>query len=398
MIDETYKDLAVLLLLFILIGSFGNIMNIIIFSKRTLRKNSTFNFLLYQSIIDLLVLTFCASDTVMTYGFNLEVRLLSKFTCKIHTFLTYLLTQLSSTIIMFVSIERVIVVCNFKFLSFSKSKFVFFKSRRIEKLILMILILMSLVNMHYIFFFQLNMYNGNLNNQNETNSSIKILKKEISKYVHQNPSFYQSINLSLKLNEKIDGYYYVCYPFNNRHYLYFMSNIWLFIDNCIYSLIPIIVMAICSSIIIVHIREKSKRFFKISSAINKRLIENRTKRNKKILYMLIVTNFYFVVCSLPYCVISFQSSRSNQTTKFSQSLLMAHIMSYSNNSFNFLFYMIFIKQYRDYALTLIGLKVNDELLIREMKMPRNRKRTLSKRSIKENDHSKNDIEMTDEKD
>ena len=401
MIDETYKDLAILLLILISIGSFGNVMNIIIFNKKTLKKNSTFNFLFYQSIIDLLVLSICASDTVMTYGFNLEVRLLSKFTCKIHTFLTYFLTQLSSTIIMFVSIERVLVVCNFKFLSSTNSRFIFFKSKRIEKLILMIALFLCLVNIHYLFFFRLNMFNGNLNNQNglnDMNSSIKILKSEISKYVDKNPAVYQTVNLSLNFNEKIDGYYYVCYSFNHKNYLYFMSYIWVFIDNSIYSLIPIIIMTICSSIIILHIREKSKRFFKISSAINKQLIVKRTKRNKKILYMLIVTNFFFIVCSLPYCVMSFQASRSNTNTRFSQPLLMAHIMSYSNNSFNFLSYIIFIKQYRDFALKILGLKVNEDLLIREMHIVNNKHRILSRRSVNRSKHSRKDavklVEMT----
>jgi len=96
----------------ILIGFFGNLLNLIVFSSKTMRKNSTFRYLFYLSAIDLLVLITCTTDSLLAYVYYIMIRLQSDFFCKIHTFMSYFLTDMSSLILMIVSIDRVLIIKN----------------------------------------------------------------------------------------------------------------------------------------------------------------------------------------------------------------------------------------------------------------------------------------------
>ena len=153
---ETYKELALILFLIICIGLFGNILNLIVFSQKSMRKSSTFRFLIYLSIIDMLVLVICAMDSVLIYGFGFEIRLYSKLTCKLQSFFSYFLTQMSSIVLMCVSIERVLVVCNFsQSASISNLKWSFFKKLRIEKVVTIVTTFLIAINIHYVYYFSL---------------------------------------------------------------------------------------------------------------------------------------------------------------------------------------------------------------------------------------------------
>ena len=90
----------------ILIGVFGNAMNMIVFARKSMRKINTFRFLLYLSAIDILVLLTGTTDILMRNIFRFEIRYQSSLVCKFHTFLTYSVTQISSVLLMVMSIHR----------------------------------------------------------------------------------------------------------------------------------------------------------------------------------------------------------------------------------------------------------------------------------------------------
>ena len=91
-LDFKSYSMISLLPIFILIGTVGNIINIIIFSRKTMRRNSTFRLMLYLSVFDLLILGICCTDAYLRFAHQIEIRLHSEITCRLHTFLTYLLT------------------------------------------------------------------------------------------------------------------------------------------------------------------------------------------------------------------------------------------------------------------------------------------------------------------
>ena len=63
--------------------------------------------------------------------------------------------------------------------------------------------------------------------------------------------------------------------------------------------------------------------------------------------MLLVNNLFFILCSLPLCLniiyYNFIGQKDYEAYSFQAYF---HILAYSNNSFNFVFYYIFSKQYR----------------------------------------------------
>ncbi len=115
--DNAFKAKLIIFLLpfIIFFGIIGNILNIFIFSRKTLKSNSTFRFLLYLSVFDLLVLLVCAPDAFLRFGYQIHIRQLSIYTCRLHTFFTYLFTHASSSILMMISIDRALIISNKSF-------------------------------------------------------------------------------------------------------------------------------------------------------------------------------------------------------------------------------------------------------------------------------------------
>ena len=169
MINAEFKRvISISLLTFLIfVGILSNLINIYVFSHRSMRKISVFRFLLYLSLVDLLVVLICIGDLYLVYGFSIEIKLYSTITCRLMTFLTNYLAELSSVLLMFISIERVYVILNKSFRSFLfKSKrtgggggsgggfnlrkqVIINKSRnRIEKFTIFILISLFLMNFH----------------------------------------------------------------------------------------------------------------------------------------------------------------------------------------------------------------------------------------------------------
>jgi len=112
--ETDFKEKLILYLfpLILIIGLIGNSLNILIFSKKTVRSNSTFRFLLYLSIFDLLVLLVCTPDVFLRFGYQIHIRQISIYTCRLHTFLTYLFTHASSSTLMLISIDRALIISN----------------------------------------------------------------------------------------------------------------------------------------------------------------------------------------------------------------------------------------------------------------------------------------------
>jgi len=112
--EITHKSAIIIFVLplIILIGIIGNLLNIIIFSRRVFKYCSTFRFLIHLSVFDLLVLLICASDAFLRFGFQIHIRQYSTFICKLHTFFTYLFTHASSATLTIISIQRALVMAN----------------------------------------------------------------------------------------------------------------------------------------------------------------------------------------------------------------------------------------------------------------------------------------------
>jgi hypothetical protein len=352
---EFKRVLSVFMLTFLIfVGFLSNLINIYVFSHRSMRKTSIFRFLLYLSLVDLLVVLICIGDWFLLYGFSIEIKLYSIITCRLMTFLINYLAELSSVLLMFISIERVYVILNKSFKSFlfkSKrknihvtKKVIVKKSRyRIEKLTIFIIISLFLMNLHYLIFLNLNNSSElNENDLNIKNKSYLSFKNKTFHIKNLSKLFNDTINLKdnvekMELNLQND---YICYPSNKSIYYYFLNNIWSWIHVLVYSLIPFLTMIICSSIILINLRNRS------NTSISKEIMARRSKRNRHVLNILLLSNFYFIVSTFPLCLANFKIEKED--VSFTQSF--SQIIAYSNNSINFIFYLIFSDKYRNIVL------------------------------------------------
>ena len=105
-------------------------------------------------------------------------------------------------------------------------------------------------------------------------------------------------------------------------------------------------MSICTIIIISRINAGSRNYFNSvnKSVANKSIMSKRVRRDRQLLFILLLTNFYFVLSTAPYCVSFFILRGESSDSMLGQ--LTVHVLMYTNNAFNFVFYGISIKKYR----------------------------------------------------
>lgn len=212
----------------IIIGIIGNLFNIVLFNSKAMKKCTTFRYLFYLSIFDLLVITICAPDAFLRFKYEIEVRLYSDTICRLHTFFTYFLTHASSTILMIISIDRALIINNrnvfVKALRYKKYEesdkrepctlscgssiccilncgIIKNSSKKFKSLldrnnliIICILVLLALLNSHYIFYMCINAHFAGSNsfdlliNKTEEINLVRLINKKYAKIEYCYPN------------------------------------------------------------------------------------------------------------------------------------------------------------------------------------------------------------------
>jgi hypothetical protein len=132
--------------LFVLIGTITNTMSFLAFSRPQLRKNSTFFYLCFLSIVDMFSLHLFCVNLIFMYAFNVDIQKLSIVLCKAYAFLIYFLPQLSAWICAAVSLDRVLcVLLGAKARYFNNPKFSL-------KVLIFIFTVLFLLNIHFFYY------------------------------------------------------------------------------------------------------------------------------------------------------------------------------------------------------------------------------------------------------
>ncbi|CAF1350860.1 unnamed protein product, partial [Adineta ricciae] len=136
----------------LIFGTFGNILNILIFTRKTLRKNSCVQYLLSTSIVSVLTLYIGLMSRLLN-GYNLDYTSYSSTLCKIRYFMSYLCLYCTSWFITLGCFDR--------FCSSSVSVFLrnFCKQKIVYRAISTVIILGCFIFAETIYCFN----NGNLN-------------------------------------------------------------------------------------------------------------------------------------------------------------------------------------------------------------------------------------------
>jgi hypothetical protein len=316
----------------------------------------------------LLVLVVCATDAFVRFGYNVEIRSYSIVTCRLHTFLTYFLIHSSSFILMIISVDRVLVVTNKTLVDFCRKRPITVRHvrrrkscgmlmvdssgdradrqlnvatakrtmaymsnfssccpnwRRVDVATTLILSFIFLLNSHYLFFLNLNQIDPESSSDQEQPHSE-------------------------------DAAAVICFPHKDDVYFHFLVNWWVYIDICVYSFVPFVVMAVCSLIILGKIVQKNANFHNHRLGSTSQSGGKQSKKNRQLLYMLLLTNLYFLLSQLPFCITFVLFQCTYDYSAVIQPIV--HLISYSNNSVNFIFYGLSSQVYRQELLNLVFLR------------------------------------------
>ena len=378
-----------LLLALIGVGLLGNSISVIVFSKKNMRRVSTFRYLLYLSLVDLLVLIVSATHLLLKLLFKIDVRLYSSFTCKSHTFLTYFFSHMCSMILIAVNVDRVLKMKNIRELESKKSpnnftKEIIEKNRididlteenRIEELNfniesnkrdkrMSIRVKFSRRNQQLKFetiesgkHFT---YSSIIIEQEKSKCSrygsfikkhitvdfimfviclslvllnlhfIIFLKFEVVEV--EEMSFLRSEEFkNLSINHFSNETFYVerCDAERDTPYETFVNTIWFWIDMSTFSFIPLIFMCVCSMMLFVEFRSLNLNYFRLianeSYELNKENYMKKVRRNRQICMILFKSSFYFCFIMLEYWLNFFFFKQSDYSNEWLKEL---HSLSY----------------------------------------------------------------------
>lgn len=332
-----------LTIIFLVIGNFGNILSLIVFLSKSMRNNSVFTYFAFLSIVDFFVITFGLGDAILLSYFKIVIRNESIILCRLHSFLTYVFSHLSSFILASVSIDRAIALN-----SINLSR-VYCKTQTAYRVILIDIAIVVIINCHSLFFL------GTYESPDE--NSILLLN-----------------NSSITLPNESSKMILICGTKEGTLYKNFLEPYFEYIDLLCYAILPFLVMFICTILIIKVMITSNKKFEGVSSVTktsSKKIEENagptermlkfrqdrmrkKIKRTKHITYTLLILNVLFLCLVSPLVlVIAFSNSDSAENKIL---LNTVTLLAYSNHCFNFIFYGLSCSSYRTAIMTLFGFK------------------------------------------
>jgi hypothetical protein len=354
-VQESYEDYFdplfprwIALVIFI-IGILGNFVSILVFFQKKMQKNSTFVYLSYLCVVDLLVILLGLGDILFMTYFHVIIRNRSALICRFHTFLIYASTHLSSFILASVSVDRAIASNWFNFAR------TYCKPKNAYRVLIVNFLLVVLINFHSLLF---------LGHE----SKMPLFKADS--------------------NESLYEYTYQCSSKNGTLYDRFLDPYFQWMDLIFYAIAPFVVMASATILILrviimsnkrmhrsltngpssIHskserrqretLKEKKRKIsrtnslmgkFSLNSTISTKSDSKSNARYNKTLqltYMLISINalFFFLVSPLAISYILIKGKESVQYHKIFFNIV--YLLAYSSHSFNFIFYGLSSPPYR----------------------------------------------------
>jgi hypothetical protein len=307
----------ILISIILVIGVFGNLINIHIFKQNEMFQLATFRYLFYLSISDLCVLIIGVPHILVYYYTSYNFRNYSNFVCSIHSFLTIYFTHLSSCLLAAVSVNRLIVLKR-------KNNNLLMKTLRKPRELTL---------------------DSHTTSSTKINSRINFKKSELISLVIACLLF------------AIDSHYFVFSRIAltsvgnstqkecaSTGHFWFYSFLWPIIDLFIYCFAPFLIMFICSILVIRRLKHLQNS---MKTNISNQLTRERGRKNKQVYNLLLLLNTSFLVLVTPVVMLNL----FGLLTKYSYLQSIAYFMSYSNHSFNFLFYGFSCKSYRDIFLS-----------------------------------------------
>lgn len=289
--DNIWKYIPPFLIIF---GTIGNLLSIIVMSQKSMKDSVTSLLFRILAFIDTLVLYTGLLRYWLIGAFQIDVRLMSMFACKFHTFLVYVTADLSGWILVCITLERCIaVLMPYRYNNICT---------RTKALILLLI--------------------------------VTILLAGINSY----------LLFSIEFSFDTVNHYYQCIVTNKFNT--FHGNIWPWIDYCLYSLLPFFLILFGNIALLVGIsKTRVKREHASNSSSSSRSMSSMTA-------ILITVSFSFWICTSPVSIYLIMQSTmlENITWKaYSKMTLFwasATIIANVNNAINFGLYCVSGSRFR----------------------------------------------------
>ena len=291
--------LKIILPLQLLLGTAGNCLSILVLTRQKIRKSTTAIYLVVLAISDLFVLYTGLLRRWISVVFDLDIRHLHPVVCKIHAWLVYSSLDYSAWILIAVTFERVVLVW---FPHSAKRRC----SRRSAFVVLLaIAAFLLLFNVHFLF---------STGHVYETIDNVTTMEK--------------------------------CH-FIDHSYFYFFHNIWPWLDLSAFCIIPFSCLLAGNLLIVFKFLRKRQ---KIGPSL--RIKRTDQKRFSSMTRMLFTINTAFLICTMPVSIflVGYKDwERGGDHAKAISSLFwsLCNILMYVNNTFNFLFYCMSGRKFRD---------------------------------------------------
>ncbi|KAH3741011.1 hypothetical protein DPMN_047729 [Dreissena polymorpha] len=251
-----WRTVPVLLLV---IGTFGNILNIVILLRKRMRQHSISVHLLFLAVADLALLWTSTFSHMYQQVHRINVRNSSAFLCTAFPWINYGIAGFSVWLLVVVTTERVLVTSSF---ALSKKKL----SNKTAVIISCILLAICLLfPLHYYFGFRLDTFpkqTGNFTNLNEM------------------------WTVCVKVSETFENFY---------------KNVWPVMIMTVLNIIPMVLIVSGNLTILINIVRHARQMDRVLPENRNAEIRN-SRRNRFLYKMLFLVCGCFVVTNLPYNV------------------------------------------------------------------------------------------------
>lgn len=284
----------------IAMGTLGNIMSMVVLSRKSMRNMSGAVYLIVLSLADIAVLYTGLLRQWMNYYFDIDVRYLSNWGCKVHLFMVYTSLDFSVWLVVAVTVDRFILV-------YFPLKAKSMCNRNIEMIsIVVIFCCLALFNSHYL-------YGLDVKEIQQANSTV------IS----------------------------ICEPINES-YEHFSSYVWPWLDLCAFFAFPFAILIISNVGIIYKLLPSSRP--KIASVTRS---SGQRARLNSMTTMLLVIDFVFLLTNAPISILLIGlpywavNTTDRQDAAIELWWALVNFLMYANNGINFLLYCISGPRFRN---------------------------------------------------
>lgn len=283
--------------IFLFVGVFGNILNLIVLRRMHFEKNPTLILLFLLSVTDIAVLLVGLPRYWARDALQFDLRTVSQFSCKFSLFLIYISMQLSSWILVLVSVIRVIKTV--LPLRYPKTKIRVTRKNTLT-VFCIVVIALCIINFHFF------ITNGVITEDGEASCT------------SLTPDF-----------RNFDEYVFV------------------YIDFLMMSVFPAIIIIVCNIFIYLVLKNMKQR--RASTTSTDKVTSDSVSRVTR---MLFVTSSYFVISTAPislhFIVDSYVRPGSDDLTqaKLNMSFTVLYLFQFSHFVINFYCYTVTNKRFR----------------------------------------------------